>query len=67
MRLKLASEISTVKWILGKDGAKPTEYWGKNDYEAQILCQIKLNQEWGKIKSFKECMNSKTLLSCTFN
>ena len=26
MRFKLASEISTVKWILGKDGAKPTEY-----------------------------------------
>lgn len=34
MRFKLASEISTTKWMLGKDGAKPTEYRGENDYEA---------------------------------
>ena len=42
------SEISITKWLLEKNGTMCTEYWGENDYGTQILCQIKLSQEWGQ-------------------
>lgn len=42
------SEISITKWMLEKNGTMCTEYWGENDYGTQILCQIKLSQEWGQ-------------------
>lgn len=65
LRFKLASEISTTKWMLEKNGA---EYWVLESSEGKMIRKLEFyvksnsikNED--KTKSFKECMNAKNLL-----